>query len=356
MRFLNARYQLYSGLIVDHSTDDVVYQEFKPQMGPALGLLLGGIGALLPCFLIQLSIPSGKGALRALPPPPQVQEAREKAFAASMPLPSQLPASTASADVGSVIGARAAEPGVLRVHLSHAVGVQSKDRNGFSDPYAKLMVAKRTVRSRKVEKTLNPHWNEDFEFTGTLGELTAEPMLVSVWDHDLASRNDPLGDGRVDLRPLASKARLECSVTLDDKQEAPGEVFLQLEWRPDEPENIAAAAVNEIATVISDNVSRVVTRLATRFADESPLPPSTIGEQHYYVMAWEGPRVGECNEDTLSFGQLRVLCSAGHMPESVLVWPKQGGTEWRSLGEVMRGSMELHSTAEPGTDEEQMTA
>ena len=123
--------------------------------------------------------------------------------------------------------------GVLRVHLSHALGLRSMDRNGFSDPYVKLTVGKKTVKSKIIKKTLNPRWDEDFEFRGTLRELTAEPMLVSAWDYDFGSRNDPLGDGRVDLSGLAHEAHLECSVKLHDQQARPGEVFLTFDWHAD---------------------------------------------------------------------------------------------------------------------------
>ena len=50
--------------------------------------------------------------------------------------------------------------GVLRVRLSHALGLRSMDRNGFNDPYVKLTVGKKTVKSKTIRKTLNPRWDQ----------------------------------------------------------------------------------------------------------------------------------------------------------------------------------------------------
>jgi Ca2+-dependent lipid-binding protein len=128
------------------------------------------------------------------------------------------------------------------------------DRNGFNDPYVKLTVGKKTVKSKTIRKTLNPRWDQvcsrsllalpipftptnwcaqDFEFRGKLGELVAEPMLVSAWDYGFASRDDPLGDARVDLSQIEHMPQLECIVKLKDQQAKPGEVFLSFNWQAD---------------------------------------------------------------------------------------------------------------------------
>ena len=107
------------------------------------------------------------------------------------------------------------------------------DRNGFSDPYVKMQIGKKTVKSKIIKKSLSPRWDEDFEFRGTLQELIAEPMQLSVWDYDFGSRNDRLGDGRVDLSQLEHELHLEASVKLHDQQARPGEVFLTFDFELD---------------------------------------------------------------------------------------------------------------------------
>ena len=58
--------------------------------------------------------------------------------------------------------------GTLHVYLSHATGLKSADRNGLSDPYVKLSLGKHKSKSKTIKKTLNPRWDEDFEWRGTL--------------------------------------------------------------------------------------------------------------------------------------------------------------------------------------------
>jgi Ca2+-dependent lipid-binding protein len=116
------------------------------------------------------------------------------------------------------------------VHLSHAVGLKSMDRNGFSDPYVKLVLGKNKVTSKTIYKTLNPRWDEDFMFAGSLAQLRNEVLHVHGWDYDGAfSKSDKLGDGSVDLSQVAGLEEggaIEVAVELDDGQETPGVVHL----------------------------------------------------------------------------------------------------------------------------------
>ena len=94
------------------------------------------------------------------------------------------------------------ETGTLRVHLRHATGLKSADRNGLSDPYAKLSLAGQQHRSKTLKKTLSPTWDESFEFKGVLRALLSEALQLHVFDHDLVSQDDVLGHASVDLRAL----------------------------------------------------------------------------------------------------------------------------------------------------------
>ena len=97
-----------------------------------------------------------------------------------------------------------ASTGVLRVRLSHAVGLKSADSNGYSDPYCKLTLGKTTFKSPIIKKTLNPRWDKDFVFSGTLHDLVSMPggLKIHMWDWDRLSSDDNLGDGSIDLRAL----------------------------------------------------------------------------------------------------------------------------------------------------------
>ena len=125
--------------------------------------------------------------------------------------------------------------GSLRVRLSHAIGLRSMDSNGYSDPFVKLTLGKETHKSEIVRKSLNPRWDKDYFFRGGFEQLVALPLQVHAWDYDrLSIRNDPLGNGSIDLRQLdlGSCQAVDCSVQLKDEQATPGEVFFTIQWQP----------------------------------------------------------------------------------------------------------------------------
>jgi Ca2+-dependent lipid-binding protein len=126
--------------------------------------------------------------------------------------------------------------GSLRVRLSHAIGLRSMDSNGYSGPYVKLTLGKETHKSEIVKESLNPRWDKDYFFRGGFEQLVALPLQVHAWDYDrLSIRNDPLGNGSIDLRQLdlGSCQAVDCSVQLKDEQVTPGEVFFTIQWQPD---------------------------------------------------------------------------------------------------------------------------
>ena len=134
--------------------------------------------------------------------------------------------------------------GSLFVKLRKASGLKPMDRNGFSDPYAKLALCGVVHKSSTIKRTLDPVWDETFSFHGVLRNLLSEPMQLHLWDQDTLSRDDKLGHASVELRDLelAGRGMHELSVRL---QSDPGVVSLQVWWVPD---GSATNAPSHVAT------------------------------------------------------------------------------------------------------------
>ena len=93
-----------------------------------------------------------------------------------------------------------AQSGVLRVKLTHAIGLKSMDSNGFSDPYCKLTFGKTTFKSKTIMKSLNPRWDETFTFRGNYQDFANGVLEIQCWDWDRFSTNDKLGNATLQFR------------------------------------------------------------------------------------------------------------------------------------------------------------
>ena len=107
--------------------------------------------------------------------------AAQKASAAPPPgmPPSATTAASAPADATVM-----QSPGVLRVKVISATGLLAGDASGFSDPYAKVHLGQVAHNTHVKKKTLDPEWDEQFDFHGTLAEMVATPLEVVLSDQD----------------------------------------------------------------------------------------------------------------------------------------------------------------------------
>ncbi|XP_047320438.1 protein C2-DOMAIN ABA-RELATED 4-like [Impatiens glandulifera] len=95
--------------------------------------------------------------------------------------------------------------GFLRVRVNRGVNLAVRDFNS-SDPYVVIKIGRTKLKTRVIKKNLNPQWNEDF----TLSVLDPNlPIRLTVYDHDLFSRDDKMGDAEFDVKPLLEAMRLD---------------------------------------------------------------------------------------------------------------------------------------------------
>jgi len=115
--------------------------------------------------------------------------------------------------------------GLLLVHLQRGKNLISADINGLSDPYVSFRLGDVTVKSRVVEKSLNPLWNETINI---IGDRIAEKKLIcKVMDKDILT-DDFLGEAVVDFSSLNNME--EKLFKVDLTQVKSGTITLYLRW------------------------------------------------------------------------------------------------------------------------------
>ncbi|KAM6976513.1 synaptotagmin-6 [Aplochiton taeniatus] len=84
----------------------------------------------------------------------------------------------------------------LLVTILKAFDLPAKDLCGSSDPYVKiyLLPDRKKFQTRVHRKTLNPTFDESFQFPVPYEELAARKLHMSVFDFDRFSRHDMIGE------------------------------------------------------------------------------------------------------------------------------------------------------------------
>ncbi|KAG0319950.1 hypothetical protein BGZ99_004832 [Dissophora globulifera] len=80
----------------------------------------------------------------------------------------------------------------MRILITRAKDLVSRDRNGFSDPYVKVSIGGHKFVTNVVQKSLNPVWNASFDFDVEAQSLPDQASLM-FWDKDRWGRDDYLG-------------------------------------------------------------------------------------------------------------------------------------------------------------------
>ena len=74
--------------------------------------------------------------------------------------------------------------GTMTVRLLRGIGLKPKNKDGTSDPYVKLILGDTRHKSKTIMKTLTPVWEEEFQFHGSLQDLTMQRLQIQVWDYN----------------------------------------------------------------------------------------------------------------------------------------------------------------------------
>ncbi|XP_074502030.1 myoferlin isoform X1 [Sebastes fasciatus] len=104
---------------------------------------------------------------------------------------------------------------LVRIYVVRCLDLQPKDTNGMCDPYIKLALGRKTLDDRDNYKpnTLNPEFGRMFEMSCFLPQ--DKDLKIAVYDYDLLSRDEKVGETVIDLENrLLSRFRPCCGLPL----------------------------------------------------------------------------------------------------------------------------------------------
>ncbi|KAL5014679.1 hypothetical protein ScPMuIL_008949 [Solemya velum] len=109
-------------------------------------------------------------------------------------------------------------PQRLFVTIHSATDLVTRDPGRQADPFVKITIpGLAVVHQTKVKKnTLNPVWEETFEFPIALDELAERYLVLHVVDHDRLTSNDSMGQIVIDLKDFDPDEGFHDHIQLSD--------------------------------------------------------------------------------------------------------------------------------------------
>ncbi|GLT72996.1 hypothetical protein SLA2020_448860 [Shorea laevis] len=120
--------------------------------------------------------------------------------------------------------------GVLSVTVIAAEDLPAVDLMGKADPFVVLIMKKSETKAktRVLSNTLNPAWNQTFEFV--VEDALHDMLIVEVWDHDTFGK-EKIGRVIMTLTRVVLEGEFQDSFPLDGAKS--GKLYLHLKWSPE---------------------------------------------------------------------------------------------------------------------------
>ncbi|XP_061085212.1 synaptotagmin-1-like [Conger conger] len=127
----------------------------------------------------------------------------------------------------------------LMVGIIQAAELPAMDMGGTSDPYVKVYLLpdkKKKFETKVHRKTLNPTFNEQFNFKVPYTELGGRTLVMTVYDFDRFSKHDAIGDitvpmNKVDFSRVTEEWR-DLQSAEKEEQEKLGDICFSLRYVP----------------------------------------------------------------------------------------------------------------------------
>ncbi|XP_028448444.1 extended synaptotagmin-2-A isoform X1 [Perca flavescens] len=121
--------------------------------------------------------------------------------------------------------------GVLRIHFIEAQDLIGKDTflggliKGKSDPYGVIRVGTQLFKSKVINDTVNPKWNEVYE--ALMYDHSGQNLDIELFDED-TDKDDFLGSLMIDMAELKKEQKVDEWFVMEEV--ATGKLHLKLEW------------------------------------------------------------------------------------------------------------------------------
>ncbi|CAI9113680.1 OLC1v1014328C2 [Oldenlandia corymbosa var. corymbosa] len=95
--------------------------------------------------------------------------------------------------------------GLLRIRVKRGVNLAVRDVR-TSDPYVVVKMGKQKLKTRVINKDVNPEWNEDLTLSVS---DPSHPIKLTVYDHDMFSMDDKMGDAEFDMKAFVEALKMK---------------------------------------------------------------------------------------------------------------------------------------------------
>jgi len=113
----------------------------------------------------------------------------------------------------------------LRIHLIEGKDLVAMDYNGKSDPYVIFKTGAAEAKSKIEYKTLTPKYDQFF--TMRIKDHS-DTLLLDIYDHDLLTKDDMMGQGTFSLSTLKLHQPEDTWVKLTLNGADAGQIHLEL--------------------------------------------------------------------------------------------------------------------------------
>ncbi|GBG67671.1 hypothetical protein CBR_g801 [Chara braunii] len=188
----------------------------------------------------------------------------------------------------------------LLLEIIEGRNLKAADMTGLSDPFVKVTLGRHKRRTKVIQQTLNPRWEQEFHLPISSWSSPRHPrhLTLEVMDHDGWKQNDKLGDCNIDLADFRDGNRVDFWVKLDNVNR--GEIRIAVTIIENGGDNVGGAEGNKDCHAPS---------LGTEKVAEASSPPKTFATADNKAVAIGTKRERNDSFSALSQSESLKRCS-----------------------------------------------